>query len=65
MNAPCANCASDEGRAVSFDLDLPTIVLCPMCSFLIVSDRAVFDEMGRTGKRKAARKHQQEVRDGR
>lgn len=30
----------------SWDIDLPTLVLCNICTFLITSDPAMFDELG-------------------
>jgi hypothetical protein len=42
----CSNCGGTEDVApVSFDMDLPTIMLCRICSFLIVSDPVMFNAM--------------------
>lgn len=42
----CSNCGSPEGRHVSYDLDLPTLCLCGVCSLLLVSDLELFDSLG-------------------
>jgi hypothetical protein len=41
----CQNCEGPDGRAVSYDLDLPTVVLCGICSLLLVTNPAMFDEV--------------------
>ena len=42
----CSNCGGTKDVAVcSFDMDLPTIVLCQICRFTIVSDRELFESM--------------------
>lgn len=43
----CQNCAQREGQAVSYDLDLPTVTLCGICQLALVSDRELFDDLGR------------------
>jgi hypothetical protein len=43
----CANCGGEwEVRDLSFDMDLPLIRLCGLCSILIVTDMEEFDRLG-------------------
>lgn len=45
---PCVNCGTTEYTArVSFDMDLPALVLCQVCQLTIVADRQMFDDMGK------------------
>jgi hypothetical protein len=45
----CSNCGSSEHVATrSYDMDLPTVVLCNICALLIVSDPVMFDELSKT-----------------
>lgn len=45
---PCSNCGATKDVAhVSFDMDLPTIVLCQVCRFTIVSNPELFEQMRR------------------
>lgn len=46
MSKPCQNCGKPNADPRSFDLDLPTVWLCGICSVLIVTDRELFDEIG-------------------
>lgn len=44
----CSNCSTTENVATySYDLDLPKIRLCRVCSVLIVTDPELFEELGR------------------
>lgn len=44
----CVNCGAIKDVArYSFDIDLPKLVLCRLCSFLIVDDQESFDHLGR------------------
>lgn len=44
----CTNCGSTRDvRRLSFDMDLPVIQLCLICSFTIVCDRPLFEKMGK------------------
>ena len=43
---PCQNCGHPEADPLGFDLDLPTVWLCKVCALLIVTDQAMFDELG-------------------
>lgn len=47
MTDPCQNCGNPEADLVSFDLDLPDIRLCQICSVAITLDRDLFDDMGK------------------
>lgn len=44
---PCQNCAHPDSDPLSYDLDLPTVHLCRLCSLTIVADPALFEDMGR------------------
>jgi hypothetical protein len=46
MSDPCINCGNPEAALYSFDLDLPNIRLCPVCSVTITLDPKRFDDMG-------------------
>lgn len=43
----CANCDAAGAEPRSFDLDLPAIRLCDLCTVLIWSDPGGFERMGR------------------
>lgn len=32
----------------SYDMDLPTVILCNICALLIVSDPVMFDELSKS-----------------
>lgn len=42
----CSNCRQAEGYHRSLDLDLPSVVLCDVCSLALVSDRELFKRLG-------------------
>jgi hypothetical protein len=46
-NMRCSNCQVQDDTVAywSFDLDLPKIRLCRICSYLIVADPDMFDEL--------------------
>ena len=49
----CANCGGVENvRLLSFDLDLPAVRLCGLCSLTIVADQEMFEAMGKRKKKK-------------
>ena len=39
-------------RLLSFDLDLPAVRLCGLCSLTIVADQEMFEAMGKRNKKK-------------
>jgi hypothetical protein len=47
----CSNCRTTEHVAArSYDLDLPTVLLCDVCSVLLVTDYEMFQDLrGRRG----------------
>lgn len=50
MPAPehaCQNCGHPDADPLSYDLDLPTVHLCRLCSLTIVADPDLFEDMGR------------------
>lgn len=53
----CQNCGSaDRVADLSFDIDLPTVRLCGMCSLTITLNRELFDEMGERYRRRTRRR---------
>lgn len=52
----CINCQVEDGTVFdwSFDLDLPHLRLCRMCSILIVSDPAMFNELTKPAPRRSS-----------
>ncbi|HEY2195579.1 MAG TPA: hypothetical protein VGH76_25205 [Actinomycetospora sp.] len=48
----CTNCGGPDGERLSFDLDLPPIVMCQYCSILMVTNRELFDKVGGRGRSK-------------
>lgn len=51
---PCQNCKAPNADLVSFDMDLPTVRLCRLCSVTISSDPELFDDMGKRSRRRKA-----------
>lgn len=43
----CSNCGAENAKPRSYDLDLPTVVLCAMCSVLLVTDMEMFEDVGK------------------
>lgn len=56
MSDPCQNCGNPEADLYSVDLDLPNIRLCQVCSLAIVSDRDLFDDLGKRRTRNRRRR---------
>lgn len=48
----CSNCGTTENVAPrSWDLDLPTLVLCDICAYALVWEWEFFEELGRGDRR--------------
>lgn len=48
----CSNCGTTEDVAPrSFDLDLPALVLCNVCTYALIHDRELFEYLGRARRR--------------
>ncbi len=58
----CSNCDAPDARRYSFDLDLPAVTLCGICSVTIVAQPDMFDEMGKRAQRR--RKRTRKARPG-
>lgn len=48
----CSNCGAPNADRLSFDLDLPAVTLCRICSVSIVAQPDLFAEMGRRAQRR-------------
>lgn len=56
MSDPCQNCGNPDADLVSFDMDLPNVRMCPLCSVTSTMDRGLFDQMGDAYRRRTKRR---------